>query len=126
MWEPANDRVTWENEWPYRIVGIPPSEAPVTAARFTAEFVHSDDLPAFETAIADTIEHGAPFFYQGRIRRPDGEQRRIDLPHAATRARWHTALLGTIQDITARKHARGGGPAKRRPPQGRVPGDVGP
>ena len=104
-WEPAGDRVRWENMWPYEILGMARTEAPITAARFAAEFVHPEDLAAFEQAIGETVRNGARFFYQGRFRRPDGGQRWVEFTGRPEQGLDGTCLrvLGTIQDITARK-----------------------
>ena len=50
-WQPEGDRISWENERPYDILGMPRTDAPLTAARFAAEFVHPEDLAAFEQEI---------------------------------------------------------------------------
>ena len=106
-WEPAGDRVRWENMWPYEILGMARTEAPLTAARFAADFVHPEDLAAFERAIGATVQTGARFFYQGRFRRPDGVQCWVEFTGQPVQGPDGTCLrvLGTIQDITARKQA---------------------
>ncbi len=107
IWQPDGDRISWDNERPYAIFGMARTDAPLTAARFAAEFVHPEDLTAFEQAIAHTVQTGARLFYQGRIHRPDGALRWIEFtgvpvpgPDGA-----RLRVLGTVQDITERKQA---------------------
>ena len=107
MWEPAGDRIVWENEWPYEILGVARTAEPVTAARFAAEFIHPDDVAAFEQAVGATVQDGARLFYQGRFRRPDGGQRWVQLTGKPEPGPDGSCLrvLGTVQDITAPKQA---------------------
>jgi signal transduction histidine kinase len=74
-------------------------------ARFTTDY-RTEDLPAFQ-------EHGivvrreSRFHFEGRIRRPDGEVRWIELTGATEPVDEQASIrfIGTIQDITARKTA---------------------
>lgn len=106
-WWPDEGSVIWENEYPYRILGVSLSSPPVTATRFVAEFLHPEDLPAFEQAIARTVQAHEPFNFSGRIRKPDGEMRWIEFmgkwePVKGTGA---PRVIGTVQDVTTRKLA---------------------
>ncbi len=106
-WQPDGDHISWENDRPYDIFCMPRTDAPLTAARFAAEFVHPEDLAAFERAIADTVQNGARLFYQGRVHCPDGELRWIELTGQTVAATGGPPLrvIGTVQDITGRKQA---------------------
>ena len=106
-WQPDGDRIIWENDRPYDIFCMPRTDAPLTAARFLAEFVHTEDLAAFEHAIADTLENGARLFYQGRFHCPNGDLRWVEFtgqPVAGTKGP-SLRVIGTAQDITGRKQA---------------------
>ena len=97
----------WENEYPYLILGVPPWSPPVNAARFAAEFLHPDDLPIFEQVIARTLQAHEPLDFACRIRRPDGETRWVEFTGKTEPAEDGRAqrIIGTMQDITARKQA---------------------
>ncbi len=106
-WQPDGDRIRWENDKPYDIFSMPRTDAPLTAARFASEFVHAEDLAAFERAIADTVQNGARLFYQGRFQCPDGALRWVEFtgqPVAGTQGP-SLRVIGTAQDITRRKQA---------------------
>ena len=106
-WQPDGDRIIWENDRPYDIFCMPRTDAPLTAARFAAEFVHTDDLAAFERAIADTVQNGARLFYEGRFHCPNGDLRWVEFtgqPVAGTSGP-SLRVTGTAQDITGRKQA---------------------
>ena len=106
-WQPDGDHISWENDRPYDIFCMPRTDAPLTAARFAAEFVHPEDLAAFEQAIADTVQNGARLFYQGRFHCPDGALRWVEFtgqPVAGTTGP-SLRVVGTAQDITKRKQA---------------------
>jgi PAS domain S-box-containing protein len=106
-WQPEGDRITWENDKPYAMLGIAGSDAPLTAARLAAEFVHPDDRAAFERAIADTAQHGARLYFQGRFNCPDGALRWIEFTGQSVPGNERSSLrvVGTIQDITERKQS---------------------
>ena len=106
-WQPEGDHISWENEKPYDIFCMPRTDAPLTAARFAAEFVHPEDLAAFERAIAATVQNGARLFFQGRFYCPDGALRWVEFtgqPVAGTKGS-SLRVIGTVQDITGRKQA---------------------
>ncbi|NDP63491.1 CHASE3 domain-containing protein [Polaromonas sp.] len=104
-WQSDGDRITWENERTYEIVGLTQGDRPVTAARFAAEFVHADDLAAFEQAIINTVQTGARFFYQGRVHRPNGELRWIEFTGQPVSGLDGLRVIGTMCNITGRKQA---------------------
>ena len=104
-WQSDGDRISWENDRPYDIFCMPRTDAPLTAARFAAEFVHPEDLAAFERAIADTVQKGAQLFYQGRFHCPDGALRWVEFTGQPVAGKCGQSLrvIGTVQDITRRK-----------------------
>jgi PAS domain S-box-containing protein len=107
MWHFDQDHVAWENDRPYEIFGRTAGEGPISAAEFRAKFVHHADLPAFEQALSHALQTGSRFFFQGRIRRKDGNVGWVELTgHLECNpkgAPWR--MLGTMLDITPRKQA---------------------
>lgn len=107
-WDLAHDTVTWHNDRPYEILGIPKTDVPVNAAEFAARHVHAEDAPAFARAMTATVQRGEPFHFEGRISRaPDGELRWVEFT-----GRLQTLddgspgrVFGTAADVTQRKQA---------------------
>src|SRR5688572_3213339 len=107
-WDPDADCVTPENDRAYEIFGLPASGFPLNAACMVSEYLHPDDVEAFEQAAAATLQTGKPFFFQGRIyRAPDRELRWIELNGRLQPAREEdpARIIGTTADITLRKEA---------------------
>jgi PAS domain S-box-containing protein len=104
-WEPAGDKVQWENDKPYEIFGVAAGGQPITAHQFLRDVVHPDDAAAFSKAMAATLNHGAPLAFLGRIYRQDGELRWIDFHGKAQAAQDGAAplVLGVVSDVTTRK-----------------------
>ncbi|MDB6133670.1 MAG: luxQ 6 [Verrucomicrobiales bacterium] len=106
-WLPEKDVVIWENEYPYRILGIDPSSPPVTADGFVTRFLHPGDRSAFEGAVARTVQAQEQFLFECRILRPDGEVRWVEFAGRPEPAGLggDLRIIGTIRDVTARKNA---------------------
>jgi len=106
-WDPTTDQVQWENDRPYEILGISRTDPPIGAARFTTDYLHPEDLPAFQEQRDRALRRESRFHFEGRIRRPDGEVRWIELTGATEPVDEQASIrfIGTIQDITARKTA---------------------
>jgi PAS domain S-box-containing protein len=106
-WYPEQDRVSWENDRPYEVFGRSREDGPISAAEFRAKVCHPDDVQTFEKAFSRTLETGARFFYQGRVYRGDGAcvwvEFTAQLEYGSDGL--PLRLLGTVQDITTRKHA---------------------
>ncbi len=107
-WDPIADCVEPENDRAYEIFGLPPSGDALNAACLVRDYLHEEDVPAFQRAAALTLGTGAPFFFQGRIyRQPDRELRWVEL-NGRLQPAWngHVAqIIGTTADITSRKQA---------------------
>jgi PAS domain S-box-containing protein len=104
-WEPASDKVVWENDKPYAIFGVAPGDAPIPARRFLQHVLHPDDVAGFTAAMAATVNEGEPLQFLGRIFRLDGELRWIEF-HGMAHAGQDGApllILGVLSDITTRK-----------------------
>jgi PAS domain S-box-containing protein len=106
-WQIPEDRVTWENDWPYEFFGISHAEGPINSARFRAEFLLPDDAAAFEAAVAVALQTGKRLFFAGRVRRQNGEIRWVEFTGKSTAEHNGvvTEMLGTAADITDRKQA---------------------
>jgi PAS domain-containing protein len=106
-WDVSADRVVWHNDVPYRMFGIPSSDGPINAHRFVSEFLHADDQQRFAQAVANAVEQGAPFHFEGRIRRrPQGELRWVEFrgrPLQSQSAGDGVKVVGTAADVTARR-----------------------
>ncbi len=106
--EVAPDRVSWENERMYALLGLERGDEPVSASRFVDEFVHPEDAAAFRRALSDTVRTGQRLHFEGRFRRRgDRALRWMELTGILQPASDRSPLrvLGTGADITDRKQA---------------------
>lgn len=110
VWHVAEDRVVWENDRLYEIFGIDPAGEPVNVAHFLRDFIHPDDVKAFQSAIAGTLETGARYHFVGRFHRPSGELRWVEFTGLLDRTAdgAPSRILGTAADVTERKLAEAG------------------
>ncbi|WP_447978998.1 PAS domain S-box protein [Candidatus Nitrospira bockiana] len=104
-WDVATDRVTWSEDV-FGLFGISPDAFGGTSAAFLG-LVHSDDRSAVHRHLRLAVEEGAPYDVEHRIVRSDGEVRWLGCKGRALRdpEGRPVRLLGTVQDITARKRA---------------------
>jgi PAS domain-containing protein len=104
-WDVRADAVSWQNDRPYEIFGIPRGEAPINAQRFVAEFLHADDQPALAAAVAQALESGGSFHFEGRVQhKATGDWRRVAFtgpvdPQA--RAKGTDRIVGIAADVSA-------------------------
>src|SRR5262249_45445574 len=106
-WDLQADRAVWENERMYEIFGHTRADGSLSKAQLIERYVHSDDVAAFEQALADGRKSGRPFHTVYRIHRQDGARRWLELV-----AFFESALeggpmrmIGVLADITERKQA---------------------
>ena len=106
-WDVASDRVTWHNERPYAIFGIAASDGPINAHRFVSEFLDPQDQQAFAGAVAQAVEGGTSFHFEGRIRhKSSGELRWVEFtgrPEAQGNGGGAPRIVGIAADVTARR-----------------------
>jgi PAS domain S-box-containing protein len=104
-WEIAEDRVSWENDQLFEIMGLAPTAEPINAARFLAEFVHPDDAAEFRRALDAAVRTGCRFYYVGRFYRADKALRWIEFTGRVQLAADGSSvrMVGTGEDITDRK-----------------------
>jgi two-component sensor histidine kinase/DNA-binding response OmpR family regulator len=94
------------DEGQYRILGVAPGEIDLSVAALR-RFIHTDDLPRLEAALAAISESQGTIQAEFRIRRPNGELRWCIGVAAAHRdgSGKLTRLTGVTVDITDRKRA---------------------
>lgn len=102
-WESRTNRVIWSPETE-RIFGLPPGSFDGTYQGFFT-LVHPDDRQQVGAAIAKTVEDRTPYRIEHRVITPDGALRWVSCRGQA-RFRENapvSGMVGTIEDITARK-----------------------
>jgi PAS domain S-box-containing protein len=111
VWEPATDKLTWENDRLFRIFGLSANADTSTAGLLSeriAELFHEDDRQRCLRALQHTVDTGERLVFEGRIhRRDDRALRWIELTgilQSATEGS-PARVLGTAADITDRKRA---------------------
>jgi len=102
VWYLADDRASWENDRMYEIFGRSRESGPVNRQVFLDEVVHPEFRDSFKQALEDTLQHDAPFRFEGIIRLPDKTQRWIEVDG---QLQGHSdkspgQILGTTRDIT--------------------------
>lgn len=114
-WDVASGRVHWSDEL-HRIYGLRPGEFAGTVEAFSAS-LHADDRDRVWDEISTAAETLAPFVFEERVVRPDGEVRTLVskgrvIPGADGKAQ---ALVGVCHDVTSRVHTeRALGESERR------------
>ena len=99
-WDVLTDRVTWSDEL-YRIVGVDRETFEIGYDSYR-ERMHPDDRELLRRELDAALRDAAPFQFEHRVIRPDGEQRTIE-----SRGRTEVdadgrvvRMLGTGQDVT--------------------------
>ena len=97
--------LAWSEET-FRIFGCDPRQ-PAPAYPEWQRLVHADDWPLLDRSVGRALEAGAGFELEVRTVRPDGVIRHLVAKARAGRGRKGeiVRLLGTVQDITARRQA---------------------
>lgn len=103
------DIVTGDEQWSdeqCRIFGFEPGTVKPTYATFLSA-LHQDDKSRVQQAIDAAITYDFPYNIDCRIHRPSGEVRHINCRGTVRRKPDGSplAMTGTVQDITAHKHA---------------------
>jgi len=107
-WDVRADVPIWDNERMYEIFGLAPGDEPIKGEQFTREVIHPDDLPRFESELAESMRSGGVFNGAYRIRRRnDGKWRWIEYfgrfefsPEGEP-----IRLVSLLNDVTERKQA---------------------
>ncbi len=105
QWDLRTNEVRW-SEAMYSIYGIDADDFDGTLGS-VARFTHPDDLPAVQKLIEEVIERGESRPMESRIVRPDGQIAWVwSLGEVIRDAAGHPIqCVGTVMDITERKHA---------------------
>jgi two-component system cell cycle sensor histidine kinase/response regulator CckA len=99
----ATERIEWSPEV-YRIVGVADFDGTFEA---WTRLVHPDDLPGMQVRFNEAVERRMPFTGEFRIVRPCGDLRwlaNVAQVECDTSGR-PVCVVGTVQDITARKRS---------------------
>ena len=101
-WDVTTDTVTWSDQL-YRIYNVDPDEFAATYQAFL-QFIHPEDRPMVEGAVASVFEGEDEFSWDSRIIRNGGEERWVRGLGRAERDAdgTPTRMGGTAQDITER------------------------
>jgi PAS domain S-box-containing protein len=103
-WDIRTNDLYWSREI-YRIFGLEPEIFESSYPAFL-ERIHPDDRERVAAAVEDAVVHGSPYSIDHRIVRPDGSVRYVHEEGELSRTPSGTPvrMLGTVQDITDRKH----------------------
>lgn len=104
-WDVASGQLWWSDET-FRIFGLQPDEIAPTLEAFMAR-VHPEDRARVQKAVQESLRDDMPYQVDHRLLRPDGSVRIVQERGTAERdAEGNPVrMLGTVQDITARKRA---------------------
>jgi len=104
FWEADTDRVLWENDRMYEIVGRKREQGPVNNAEFLERVVYAEDAPGYKQALAEAMEPGGFFRHQCRICRSDGVIRLVEFAGQFDRVSIGQGLrlVGVMSDLTDR------------------------
>jgi PAS domain S-box-containing protein len=102
VWEADTDRVLWENDRMYDIVGRKREEGPINNQEFLDSVVYAEDAPGYKKALAEAMEPCGFFRHQCRIRRSDGVIRLVEFAGQFDRVSIGQGmrLVGVMSDLT--------------------------
>ncbi|MBK1649218.1 bifunctional diguanylate cyclase/phosphodiesterase [Rhabdochromatium marinum] len=101
--DPSTKQASW-SEAMFPIWGLNPEDGVPSYEEHRCH-IHPDDWSTFDQLVSRAAERGEPYQLRLRIRRPDGEERRmitICTPHLNAQGQV-VRLSGTVQDITERE-----------------------
>ena len=104
-WNVIANEVTWSDET-YRILGYAPGAFDPSTRKF-GESIHEQDRDQVKAAAITAAQQGDPYNLDHRVVLPDGTIRVVNHQGEALRDEDGTIVrvIGTVQDITARKSA---------------------
>ena len=102
VWDPAQDRASWENDRMYEIFGRTREEGPLSSAEFLREVAHPDHREGFQEVMEAGLKKGDGFHFEGIIHLPNKTERCIEvngrLQSQPDGSGAH--ILGAIRDVT--------------------------
>ena len=102
-WNIATDELAWSDQI-YRIFGLEPKEFGASYPAFL-KCIHPSDRQFVEQSVRQTVEDHLPYDIEHRIVLPSGEVRQVheqgEVEYSPTGQ--PLRMIGTVQDITARK-----------------------
>jgi PAS domain S-box-containing protein len=102
-WKPASGELTWSEET-YRIYALDPRVPPTMD--LVRERIHPADLGLFDLTARRAAEGGADFEMEHRLQLPDGTVKYLQVvAHASGRSDEPREYVGTVMDVTERKHS---------------------
>jgi PAS domain S-box-containing protein len=104
-WNLGSDEWSWENDWPEVVFARPAVQWPHRASEFPGLLCEADREP-FKQAVAQMIDSGTRFVFEGQVMRPDGSVRYVELDGRRT-SHPHVPgqVLGTLRDVSERREA---------------------
>jgi PAS domain S-box-containing protein len=107
VWHFAEDRLIWDEQGTHEIFKLPPAAMPGQLERLRTDFLHADDRPALDAALAAVFDTQADLHFVGRFHRADGALRWIELTGRLqpTTTGDQDTIVGTVADVTERKKA---------------------
>jgi PAS domain S-box-containing protein/putative nucleotidyltransferase with HDIG domain len=104
-WDITNNELKWSDEI-YRIFGLVPQQFNATYEAFM-NAVHPDDREIVSDAVNDALNANKPYDIDHRIILPDGKERVVheQAKIVVDKESKPVYMIGTVQDITERKHA---------------------
>ena len=103
-WDPDTDHAIWENDRIYEIFGRSRADGPVSKRRFVNDYLHPDDVNAFEAAVRKAVQTRGTLHVICRITRTGGLRwLQIDGKFEAIAPDKPLRLIGVVADITSRK-----------------------
>jgi PAS domain S-box-containing protein len=103
IWDVATDHLDLDERAAQLLFAQP--HVPIRRSELRSRIVHSDDLAATPDSLLDVVHSGRPYSSEYRAEGPDKSQRWIAASGLPMYNESHavTAVVGTVQDITARK-----------------------
>ena len=99
------DSTVWVNDRMYEIFGRSVQDGPLSKAAFFRDYLHPDDVRAFEAAIDEALKTGGGLHTTCRIRLKTGQERwlQIDGTYERSELGEPLRLIGVAADITERR-----------------------
>lgn len=101
---PTSQNAVWSREC-YQIIGLDPTQGPISTAEFIERVVHPDDRTFVADAVQQAMLEAKPYSLEYRIVRRDGTIRHVQSYSYLVTDECGAVLkvIGTIHDITERK-----------------------